>query len=160
MSISVVVTWNPPTQSWIAVSLDPPGRAIANGPRTAVNRLHAIVGRKRKLQVAVELPAEAEAAAERYRLAAEDLARRQSHVVTMQLDLARRLIDSCGMNRSEAAVAVGMSNTYLGKLLDGKAARAPGPPPPDPCAALSAFVADERIGVDRYRPKPKVRKRP
>jgi hypothetical protein len=108
----------------------------------------------------VKIPAAAEAAAERYRTAAEDLARRQNHVVAMQFDLACKLIDGCGLNRSEAAIAVGLSNTYLGKLLDGKAERAHAAPPPDPGAALSAFVADERIGVDRYRPKPKARKRP
>ena len=160
MTISVVVTWNLPTRSWTAISLDPPARSSAKGPRTAVNRLHAIVGKRHKLHVTVKIPAAAEAAAERYRVAAEDLTRRQNHVVAMQLDLARRLIEECGLNRSEAAVAVGLSNTFLGRLLDGKAERATVPPPPDPGAALSAFVADERIGVDRYRPKPKVRKRP
>jgi len=154
--IDVNVSWHEPTGSWVAVSADPPARASGNSPRIAVRRLRATLGARTKIRVAIALPAKASAAVERYQAAAADLAERQQRVLDMQIELAQMLIESCGLNRSQSAVVVGMSHSYLARLLDGKRERdASSIAPVDPLTALAEFVADERIGADRFVRKPK-----
>lgn len=146
----IAATWDASTRSWVAVSFDPPARTVASGLRIAVRRLTRNLRRRPAPRVSVELPAAAKAAVERYLDASADLARRQAHVLEMQLELAHVLIENCGLNRSEVAVTVGLSDSHLGKLLDGKLERDAVYAPHDPAASLSAFVSDERIGKARY----------
>jgi hypothetical protein len=140
----VLVTWQDQTCSWAAVSATPPGRAVAESPRTAVNRLRKRLGSK-KLNITVRMPLATERALARFATTAAAVAEMQTKLQSMQIALAKQMIEQHGLNRIQAGAVVGLSHSFLGKILDGKLARGSlHLPPLDPAAALAEHLADQR----------------
>jgi len=117
---------------------------MAESPTIAVNRLKRSIAQRddhARFEVTVELPSVARTAIDRYFAAMADSAEKQQRALSMQVELAELLIERFGLNRTQAAVAVGLSQSHLGKILDGKVLRTVAlPKTADPAESIAQFV--------------------
>jgi hypothetical protein len=141
---NIVVTWHDGQQKWVATSQSPRGKAMAESPTIAVNRLKRSLAQRderARFKVTVELPSGARTAIDRYFSAMAESADRQQKALSMQVELAELFIERYGLNRTQAAVAVGLSQSHLGKILDGKVLRSVSlPKTVDPAESIAEFV--------------------
>lgn len=141
---NIVVSWLDGQQKWVATSQSPRGKAIAESPTIAVNRLKRSISQRHeqaRFTVTVELPSGARTAIDRYFAAMADSADKQQKALNMQVELAELFIEKYGFNRTQAAVAVGLSQSHLGKILDGKVLRNVALPRTiDPAESIAEFV--------------------
>lgn len=140
----IVVSWLDSQRKWAATSHDPKGKALADSPTIAVNRLkRSLLQREGPAEFAVtlELPSGARSAANRYLGAMNEAAEKQAVALSLQVELAELFIDRYGLNRTQAAAAVGLSHSYLCKILDGKVLRNVSPQSTtDPAVSIAEFV--------------------
>ena len=117
---------------------------MAESPTIAVNRLKRSIAQRDDhacFEVTVELPSVARTAIDRYFTAMAESAEKQQRALSMQVELAELLIERFGLNRTQAAVAVGLSQSHLGKILDGKVLRTVAlPQTTDPAESIAQFV--------------------
>lgn len=141
---NIVVTWLEGQQKWAATSQSPRGKAIAESPTIAVNRLKRSISQRdeqARFKVTVDLPSGARTAIDRYFAAMAESADKQQKALSMQVELAEVFIEKYGLNRTQAAVAVGLSQSHLGKILDGKVLRnVTLPKAVDPAESIANFV--------------------
>ena len=140
----IVLAWLEGQQKWVATSQSPRGKALAKSPKTAVNRLKRSLALRQgdaRFEVVVQLPGGAQTAIDSYfaAMAAADETRKTA--LSMQLELAELFLERYCLNRSQAAAAVGLSHSYLGKILDGKVLRSVTPSQTvDPAESIAEFV--------------------
>lgn len=141
---NITITWHDGQQKWVAISQSPRCRAMASSPTIAVNRLKRSITHRNGLtrfKVTLELPSGARTAIDRYVAAMTASAEMQNKALNMQVELAELLTERYGLNRNQAAVAVGLSQSHLGKILDGKTRRSVAlPPAVDPAEMMAEFV--------------------
>ncbi len=140
----IILSWHEGKRTWVAVSQSHDGKATARSPKTAVNRLKktlAVFDRApAQFEVVTELPSGALGAVAKYLNTMSEAAEKRRHALTMQVELAQLFITRYGLNRSQAAAAVGLTTSYLGKLLDGKVVRGDALETRHPAVTISDFV--------------------
>lgn len=151
------LSWHDGLRKWVAASQSPEAKAMAASPKTAVNRLKRALSLRGlgsvQFEVVVQLPSGAVSAIDRYFAVMADAAEKQRKALEAQIELAELFIDRYGLNRTQAAAAVGLSHSHLGKLLDGKVSRTVAlPPSVNPAETIADFVntkATEHTSVAR-----------
>lgn len=145
MTYKITLSWHDGKRTWSAVSQPLAAKATARSPKTAVNRLKKSIGLRARgaarFEVVTELPAGALPVVDKYRTTMVEAAEKRRQALHAQLELAQLLIKRYGLNRSQAAAAVGLTTSYMGKILDGKVVRGEASlEPPNPAETISDFV--------------------
>lgn len=127
--IDILVSWHEPSRTWVATTTSPPTQAKAGSPKTAVNRVYralaSVAGRRaaERATPKIIVPNDVQVAWDKYRRAAQIAAEKRREMLRAQLELGKLLLDTYGLNRSQAAAVIGLNSSYFGKVIDGKKPR-------------------------------------